>query len=681
MELYDGTIIRGNVVERGDNSIELEVGGGSRRVFKRDIESVRFYDGRNAGERLATDRVEFKDGHKIDGEVKLIDGGKRVRVTLSRQRIVVFLSSEVKRIRWKSDLADDQSKYFTRQLAQRIEQAIDSLSKPGEVARAEKDLKEYGIFAIDRLRAIHAGFDKKVASGRSLDKLEAASLDALLRVIRAYDLRKAVTEEIQRREPDVYEILTSGTFERKDSLLQAIYLTEPEGATDLALFLIKDPTEDERIRAVSVEFLRRMQMNQALVDLYNGSDGQLKLVASIALARNRILLGIPTLLEALDLPREELRSLAARALRQSTGKDFRYRARGAKAARDTAIRRWESWWESHREEIEKETLAIVNGGRDESSTEWQEATRLWRQAYDAWREKDLLRAQRLFEQALDVDPNFVKASISVAVLYYLEFKKPRHAEKILSELLDRARVTMTTRDRYWTYLELANVYRLQQRFSKAVEYYEEALGVERQSIAAERGLADSKWYLATGKEPLKPQNRLEHLLAALDGYDRTQKTLRAELERQRVLRSEDLVNVDGLPFETRLHNRDVLDVRRSYETEIVDLYLKRARIHSLMGRYKKAFAELRGGIDYLSLTLEVNDRRKLESSLRSYLGLTYENLGEDLLALKQYRQVLRKIDENHKVSKQGIERLRKKSNRRGRERSSSPSGSIGGRRG
>ena len=672
--MQNGAVHRGQVVETGGNSIRLESGGGSRTLLKKDVRGVQFNPLRQSEAKLDTDRLEFKSGRVVDGDAELIQGGRKVRVSIripsgkgTRTTTVVYPMTEVRRIRWKNESAfNSEGKYYTAELKKAIEGALASLQSGSadEIAPAKKLLSDAGIFAYyDVERAL------ETMTSEGGERLESHSAKALLAIRQQYLLQQLLHDDVLERFPRSVEHLGyEADSHRRDELLKALVSSFPEESEGLVLYLLRDPLQAESTRALLVDLLRRLHRHQALLNLYNESDGPLKFASAIALARNRILLGVPTLIDALSLGDAAIREVASSTLRDVTGKDFRFRSDGAAAARAAAIERWGSWWKENQVELEKNAVLILRKGRRESP-EWKQATELWKLAHDAWTrassrskaEKDAAvdEAIRLLREAADTDPTFVKAHISLAVLLYVEREEHAESERILMGLVERPVLSTTIEDSFWIQLELGNVLRVQSKIRLALESYEECLALQPDNITALLGKSDCLWLLSTGKESIDAKARRELSTRALEGYERAIQLVETSLASMRVLKAEDLPELETLPFPRRSHNRSVLDIRRGYERQVVETFGKVARVYTLRGEHESASDRLQKGLDYLSASIDRKEMKDVEARLRTFLGLSFERQGRRLEALRQYDHVLGNLDGNSAASIAGKRRLRK----------------------
>jgi tetratricopeptide (TPR) repeat protein len=674
--LTSGLVHRGSVVDSGDNSIRIEVGSGAARVHKRDIASISFDEERRLDRRLETDRVEFKDGHFVEGDVEVIDGGKRVRVLLAgkggaedARPSIVCSMAEVFRIRRRSELMSD-SRYFTVELGERIRRSIGELASADSTMAdgAEAFLRQCGIFSSALIEA-------ELTRERSREGTERreAVIERLERLSHANELRRLVTDEIQDFAPDIYDILALGSPDHAKRELLKLVLPHFAGeSSELAMFIVRNPRESSETRALTIDLLRRLNDHETLLNLYNSSRGEIQLAAAIALARNRVLFGVPTLLEALDLESVDLRALAEKTLREATGEDFRFRADGAPAARAAAITRWEAWWERNRAALEQNSLAILRGGGEETE-ETRLATTRWKEAHRAWAASKPEEAVRLFRSALEADPNFVKAHIGLAVLYYSTLEKPDEAEKILRSLVERPLSSTTPRDRYWIRYELGNALVRAGRRLDAIDQFEECISLDPAEVLAYEARADAIWHVAT-REKASDENaqraRLEEVAA---DYAKALELRQKSLEGLGVLDADSLPEAESLPFARRLYNRNVLATRMGYEQEVVRLQRSIARVRHLLGDHEAAARSIREAIEFLYVTSEENERAPLEIELRNYLGFLYERLGNDREALEEYQRVLKRLDAENAVSRRGIDRVRR--------RATDDSADIGAKRG
>ena len=75
---------------------------------------------------------------------------------------------------------------------------------------------------------------------------------------------------------------------------------------------------------------------------------------------------------------------------------------------------------------------------------------------------------------------------------------------------------------------------------------------------------------------------------------------------------------------------------------------------------KKAVVALRQGLETLNASTELKDKKPIEADLRAMLGVVYESMGQEVLAVKEYLKVVKDLDRTNQVCRRGYERLRKR---------------------
>jgi tetratricopeptide (TPR) repeat protein len=650
--LKDATSHPGEVVDLGGNRIELMLSAGAKRILKRDIDKVRFDENRSRKEIESTDVVIRQGGHKIRGAVEVIDGGRKVQITLPEGMKAVLPRKDVIRIIRRGEFIEHDTTVYTRELGEGIRAAIESLLQanvetPDEaLRRTETFLTNCGIFAVGPVR-----------EALSTAVADSPAARVLARVDRQYRLREVVATAIEEAEAGVYRILSDGTVAEKCDFLVQTFPRFVEESVPLAEFLARDAGEDPTVRAWSVDFLRRMQRNQEILRIYKESTGQVQLASAIALGRNRILIGMPTLIEALELDALEMRQLAAKHLQAFTGKDFHFRPDGAPQARREAVAKWHAWW-SENEAAVKTLSENVLRKTGAAAPERIAAQNLWKEACASLESKDVAKAENLFRQASVMDPGFVPAAVGLGAILYSELGKPDEAVKTLEDLRSRVTAEWTVQDREWIQLHLGNALRLKGDLEGAAAAYEQCRRLAPENVHAIMSLAEVTFAAATRVENMRPEERTLRLRSALESYEKAASLFDRFGGELSTLRIEELPPGVELPFNRREHNRSVIDLRRMYRLRKQESVFQSAKIRSLLGEQKEAVLLLRAGIDDLALE-DSAQARKVETGMRSYLGVLYEEMGQPLLALKEYRKVLADLDAENPECLRGMERLRR----------------------
>ena len=643
--LEDGSTHRGQVVELGGNKIELAVQGGTRKIWKKEIRKVTFDETRRSSTVESTDVVVKQGGHRLRGKVDLLDNGQKVQVTFPGGARAVLPRKDVIRIIRGGETVEEGASVYTAELSESIEKTLESLEGPRSAS--EKLLAAAGIFAIDPVRKELAAAEPGSPREKSLRRLD-----------RLYRLKQIVPDAVEDAEGRVYEIFTDGSAKEKCDLFLLVFPRHVEESVPLASFLARDPDEDPVVRAWSIDFLRRMQRNRELVEIYGASTGPEQLAAAIALARNRIFYGMPTLIEALELDSVDMRKLAARQIRDVAEQDFGYRADGAPLARKEAVARIRAWWQES-EEAFREMAENVLRKNTADTPERKAALQLWREAAIALEEKqDLKTCEEFLRKATLMDPTFTQAHVRLASLLYGELRRPAEALRLLEDLKARRTADLTVEERQWIYLHLANAARLEGDHEKAASAYAQCRLIAPENVDAIMGAADIDYLHATGKDGVQPEARQQYLKAALASYEAAAEVLQRKGGDLSTLRFEDIPQGAEPPFDRREYNRSVVELRRALRIRRYEALLQAAKARSLLGDAREAMLILRRAA--ADLGLEPTDRsKKLEAEVRSFLGLLYEGAGENLLALKEYRKVIRDIDPANEACKKAVDRLRR----------------------
>lgn len=657
VHLKDGSRQPGKVVELGGNRIDLVMQGGAKKILKKDIEKVVFDESRHQRGVEETDVVVRRGGHRIRGAVEIIDGGKKVRVTLEGGSTAELARSEVDRILRRGDPVENDTTVYTAELGARMDAALSFLlgeSQEGEspssnrfegVAEAEMFLASCGIFAIDRVREALSGATEETEGTR-----------ALARVERLYRLKEVTASEIEQSEHDIYRILAGDDPNEKCDLLLLLLPRHVDASTPLAKFLAMDELQEPVVRAWSIEFLRRMQKNDELLDVCRRSTGRVQLAAAVALGRNRILLGVPTLFEAMEMDLPEVRELAAGHLRDFTGEDFGYRHDASPLARTEAMVRWRAWWQENEERFRELAETILHQERVETE-ERIKAIALWREAsLDIDEEKYEAAAAKLRE-AQDTDPGFFQAPICLAVLLYSRLDKPEEAARVLTRLRSKPIAGMAPEARQWVYLHLGHSLRLSGDTEGALEAYKECRILNPENHEALMGLGDTAFKLATSDANLEAAARTENLKLAREAYQSAAEVLDRTSKRMRTLSWDSIPADVEATFDRRSYNRSVLGLRTSYLLEEVDARYKAAKVQAMLGEKKAAVLELRKALREVAYE-ETPESESLQVRLRQYLGLLFEDMDQPLLAYREYRTILEELDAGNPLAARGVERIR-----------------------
>ncbi len=264
--LKDGMELRGRVIDLGTNSIELQMrSGASRRINLKDIRKASFELSKEEPARKL-DRVFRKNGSELAGDVKYSEDGKRVVVIRTdasgRRSQVEIPREEIARIIMRDQEVSEGAAVYSEQVRDGIKASLGQLGGTGpEVAKAEERLASYGIFAISEVR-----------EARKSAKEGSPAAKALARIERLYKLRE-ITPDLLQDLRDYYRILTSGSAEEKSTLLEEMFTRYLQESVPVARFLVLDPEEDHKIRALAVALLGQNGFNRELVEIYSDPSG------------------------------------------------------------------------------------------------------------------------------------------------------------------------------------------------------------------------------------------------------------------------------------------------------------------------------------------------------------------------------------------------------------------------
>jgi len=195
---------------------------------------------------------------------------------------------------------------------------------------------------------------------------------------------------------------------------------------------------------------------------------------------------------------------------------------------------------------------------------------------------------------------------------------------------------------------------------EAVRAYEDTRSLAPKNLQALVGMGDASFRLATSGKDLKPEARKDLLRASLGAYRAALAVIETLNEGLVTLRFEQSPLDVGPSFDRREYNRSVLDLRRRFRRQKLEISLEIAKIQSLDEDRKEAMLTLKTAINAASTLPDVDAVSKaLEANMRCHLGLLYEQVGQPVLALKEFRTVLKDLDPKHPETLRGVERLRR----------------------
>ena len=649
--LKDGLQLRGRVIDLGRNAIELQQRNESRRrVYLKDIREASF-EVSDEGLQQDKDVVFRKNGSEISGDARYSEDGRTIVVTTSeggRESQMIIARDDVTRVVFRDQARSESASVYTAKVRDEVAQSLAAIAggKP-PFDEAIGKLESYGIFAIGAVREAR----KKAAVGSS----QAAALD---RPVRLYHFKEITPDALQDL-PDFYRILTSGSIKEKNELLVQMFTLLVAESALVAKAIVLDPGESPEVRANAVSLLGQNGLNRELIEIYNSPQGgQVQLASAIAMARNQVLLGAESLIQALEMDRPEVRGLAFRILREGTGKDFGFGVHDTPSARKEAIVKWKAWWTENKEAIRSQSTAVVSGtARPEDGPERKKAVTLWQEGCAFMELGRYPEAESRLRTALRTDPTFYHAQISLAVVLYLHRNKGEEGRTLLQNLMDRRPPGMGTSEVTLVHHYLGRAWELAGNPQRAELEFQAALSMDPEFFRAAIALGDLKFHGATLGDGAVPDDRRALLGEAERQYHGAIRRIDTVMNGIEVLSMTDLPPETPPSFERQVHNQNVIELRASLRQLKAEAHFNIAKIRSLLEDRPRAVSNVTSAVETLG-----DDRdggaRELLISLLNYKALLLEEAGEPVEALKNYRAVLRNdLDPRNAAALEGVRRI------------------------
>lgn len=624
--LNDGRILKGMVVDRG-NRIEVRLSHGSVWILKRDVIRVELDDtlpGKVGGEGWL---VIFKNGRRFEAqEVRYSANGKYVLITRRRGKssyTISFEKGEIERIfspqeraKWRRK-GPVSSLSISKEFRKKIEAAIRRLYTDNfkEVLRARSELIGYGIFAVPYLRYALRKLGRWIR--REEELLEVAGVyhrgggifffhllypqlvrhRRVWRILREVEsihrIKKLITPAIEREVRNVYARLASEDAGIRLEALKEIVLYTPKDAPALLVHFLEKEEETPQIRAFCIYQLGVLNKNDYLLRLYSRSSGQIKLAAAIALGDNGIYVGIPTLIDALQMNSLAIRKLAISKLKAYTdGEFFDYFADDPVERRDKAIRAWRRWWKREGEKFLQASLIstlqrgkITKEAKRKGLELWKKGKRAWQRALYSTDRKDreyfLARAENYFVQALKHYPTFVSARLNLAILLYRDLQDYEEALKQLDIILKLYRKEAGDLGQKQAYYHMGNLYQLRRMWEEAIFRYKQALSIDPNFIDALIALGDT-YHLEVvySSEKMKSEEMRENFQNALEFYKKAIEAMK--LQDRRLMRARLPEDENRILYRDAVLKVSFKDYTRSTRELRGKIYFKIARTYFAM---------------------------------------------------------------------------------------------------
>jgi len=417
VELKDGRVLRGWVVDTGGPTILLRGKHGSITLLKKDIKRIHFAQERK--EVLQNDRVFRKDGTVVVGQVS-VDPEKRVVVVTKRTKSgkvkVVIPYDEVQKIEKAAEAV--RGKFWKR-----VEELLAKLCAGNEKEQkaAEKQLIKMGVFAEEPLKTLR--FKQPVRVQKVID-----------RVLKICDLNRYLTPRMMEEVKDIHKRLMSNNPQVKIEVLKELMLGYMDAVIPLLKFLVSHPSEDALVRGYCLAALARLGRYHDVAELLKSEDGRLRFAAAAALADAGIYLGLPQLMSGLRMKEVRVRRMALERLKKIAGSDFGYDPQKGLEKQQAALQKWQKWYEANKERIIREASKKL---MPQTVTEDEKlfARAKVEEGYELWRQGRLAEALAAFQRAAEIDPGCVKAQLAATIIAYSVDKNFKKARKHLMRLL------------------------------------------------------------------------------------------------------------------------------------------------------------------------------------------------------------------------------------------------------
>ncbi len=670
--LKDGMKVTGRVIDLGGNSIELKIReGASRRIFLKEIEKATF-DLAAGPAWKGLDKLVRKDGTEISGEVRRSEDGRSYVVSKPDGSKVEVPAADVLRSISRDQVGIEGSGVYSEKVRDAVTSSIAQVLAGGaEAATAEGRLKTLGIFAIADVREAL----RKAKPGSAADALE--------RVVRFYRLKEVTPDSLQEIS-DYYRILAplapsdtgdqrAKAVDQKCQLLAQMFTHYLDESAPVAKVLILDPKEDSRVRAGAVALLGQNGFNRDLIDVYNiSTGGQVQLAAGLALARNRLLVGAESLIEALEMDSPEIREIAFKALKEASGKDFGFGVHDTPSARKESIVKWKRWWGENRATVGTQANDLLSGaGRPQDTQERKKAEKLWQEGCLAADRKSFEAAETKMRAAVEADPTFSNAQVSLAILLFLHRDKGEEGRRMLEGLLERKLPDIGPRESTWIRYYLGRALEISGDPGRADLEYQEALNLDPKFFRAAIARGGLRFHQATStalppkaaagqaKTSGDPTPAARHAMIdeALSLYQRAIALIDEYSGTLEILSASDLAPETPPAFERQEYNRGVIELKSFLRLQKSEAHFSMAKIRALIDDRPRAARELTSAIETLG-TDRKSGAKELLVILHNYRGYILEEAGESAEALKEYKAVVRPdLEPGNPTALEGIRRL------------------------
>lgn len=428
VELKDGRVLRGWVVDTGGPTILLRSKYGSVTILKSEIKRVRFAHKR--AEKQKNDRIFLKDGTVVVGRVD-VDPEKRIVIVTKRTEAgklkVTIPYDRVQKIE-KASEADH--KEFWKKVEDLLKKLLEGDEKQQKAV--ERQLIAMGVFAEEPLKVMR--FKQPLRVQKVID-----------RVLKICDLNRYLTPRMVEEVKDIHERLMSNNPRVKIEVLKELMLGYMDAVIPLMKYLVSRADEDALVRGYCLAALSHLGRYHDVAELLRSKDGRLRFAAAAALADADIYVGLEQLMDGLKFADKRIRTIALEHLKKVAGSDFGYDPEKPPEEQKEAFQRWQKWFSANRERIIREaTKKLLPGTVTEEERLFAMAK--VQEGYSLWGQGELAKALAAFQRAAEIDPGCIKARLAAAILGYLADRDHKKWRAELANLLSMTdRLTDQTR--------------------------------------------------------------------------------------------------------------------------------------------------------------------------------------------------------------------------------------------
>ena len=579
--LHTGERLEGRVYDIRDQYLEVHRSLGSKRLAKSDVANWVLVVDPGAEEEPSGLVIVLRGGHEISGKIRFVEETLEWIVDLPAGQ-ARYPENEVLRVIPPSGMTSDDRftprKGFDEEIAAAIAdvRSADSM----RMSRGKLFLENAGYFALRDIQ-------KSIETDGPNPILRQLSIQERFRVV--------IPDGIEEILPNLTQELRATRPETRVAVLREALIETGADLYPLLGLMLLDREQPSAVRSFAIDVLGRMHQVRDLLIAYPESEGRAQIAIAIALGDNGVYLGIPTLIDALELPTSEatqtvegltVQELAVRRLREYSGETYGFQVSGTEEERKEAIAKWREWWTENRVAIEDSVEEILATG-DESPRR-RRAADLWRQGQMARARGQLETATTFFERARKEDPTSAAPLISLGIVAYTWREDHLAAIDYFRQALSRPISEGQDHLERLCYFHLGRIYQLGRDYDMAVQALAKSVEVDPSYSQGwyELGMVQYRQALLLGGDEV--ERRRGALIGARDTFAEGVSALESYRENQSLLDLNSLPFDEELPFSSRDHNRSLRDIREQLQAEIARFHYQMAVISVALGETRNA---------------------------------------------------------------------------------------------